>query len=288
MTTATDYQQILFEQRGRIGLITLNRPERLNAWTWKMGGEMADAITRCNEDDGVGCIVITGAGRGFCSGADIGAFDRAIGEREAATSDAERQRIGGPPPERRNRATDFYQQAKPIIAAINGPAIGVGLTMTLTMDLRIASDQAGFSMRFVRMGITPEAQSTLYLPQIVGIANALELAMTGRIIDAQEALRFGLVSRVVPHERLLDETMALAEEIAANPTDAVWNAKRLMHRNMVEMSKDDVVRREGAVLQKQYQSAGHKEGRGSTASVAPASPEVERPPERAASCVWRL
>jgi len=259
MAGTTAYEQILFDQQRRVGIITLNRPERLNAWTWTMNAEIADAVQRCNDDSGVGAIVITGAGRGFCSGADVGNFNRAIEQRAHATSEEEKRQAGGPPPERRARPADFYQQSKPIIAAINGPAIGVGLTMTLTMDLRIASDQARFSMRFVRMGIVPEAMSTLYLPQIVGIANALELSMTGRIIDAQEALRFGLVSRVVPHDRLLDEATALAGEIAANPTDAVWTAKQLMHRNMVEMDKEAVVRREGAAITKQYESAGHKE-----------------------------
>jgi enoyl-CoA hydratase/carnithine racemase len=259
MASESTYEQILFEQRGRVGVITLNRPERLNAWTWQMNAEIADAVTRCNADPGIGCIVVTGAGRGFCSGADMQGFDRAIGARERATSEDEKRRASAPA--ERVEATDegFYQTSKPIIAATNGAAIGVGLTMTLTMDLRIASDRARFSMRFVRMGITPEAGSTLYLPQIVGISNALELAMTGRIIDATEALRFGLVSRVVPHDDLMAETLRLADEIASNPTDAVWNAKKLLHRNMVECSKPDVIRREGAAIYQQYQSAGHKE-----------------------------
>jgi enoyl-CoA hydratase/carnithine racemase len=258
VTTAT-YEQILFEQRNRVGLITLNRPERLNAWTWKMNGEIADAVEHCNDDSGIGCIVITGAGRGFCSGADMGAFDGAIKARERATSDEERLRTSAPPQRREPSEEGFYQQSKPIIAAINGPAIGVGLTMTLTMDLRIASDKARLAMRFVRMGIVPEASSSLYLPQIVGIANALELSLTGRIVGAEDALRYGLVSRVVPHESLMAETMALADEIVANPTDAVWAAKRLLHRNMVETDKIAVVRREGAAITKQYESAGHKE-----------------------------
>ncbi len=259
MATDATYEQILFERRERVGIITLNRPERLNAWTWKMNGEIAAAITACNEDAGVGAIVITGAGRGFCSGADIGTFNRAIDQRDQAATEEEKRRASDPPAERRARAIDFYQQSKPIIAAINGAAIGVGLTMTLSMDLRLASDKARFSMRFVRMGIVPEAQSTLYLPQIVGIANALELSMTGRIIDAQDALRLGLVSRVVPHDSLMDEAMALAGEIAANPTDAVTEAKRLLHRSMVESDKGEVVRREHEVITKQYESAGHKE-----------------------------
>jgi 2-(1,2-epoxy-1,2-dihydrophenyl)acetyl-CoA isomerase len=258
MTSESSYTQILFEQRARVGLITLNRPHRLNAWTWKMGAEIGDAIERCNDDDGIGCIVITGAGRGFCSGADVGAFDQAIDARDKATTDEERRRAGAPT-ERVDRGLEFYQQSKPIIAAINGVSIGVGLTMTLTMDLRIASEEARFAMRFVRMGITPEAESTLYLPQIVGIANALELSMTGRIISAADALRYGLVSRVVPAGALMTETMTLADEIAANPTDAVRNAKKLMHRNMIEQDRASVIRREGAVLTKQYESAGHKE-----------------------------
>ena len=265
MTTAAAYEQILFEQRGRVALITLNRPERLNAWTWQMAGEIADAINRCNADNGVGAIVITGAGRGFCSGADMGGFNRAIDQREKATT--EEERLAASRPQRREVAPvggtapemGFYQNSKPIICAINGPAIGVGLTMTLTMDLRIASDQARFSMRFVRMGIVPEASSTLYLPQIVGIQNALDLSLTGRIIDAQEALRYGLVSRVVPHDQLMEETMKLADEIASNPTDAVWAAKQLLHRNMVENDREAVRRREGAVITRQYESAGHKE-----------------------------
>jgi 2-(1,2-epoxy-1,2-dihydrophenyl)acetyl-CoA isomerase len=260
MTAATTYEQILFEQHGRVGLITLNRPERLNAWTWKMNAEVAGAITRCNDDDGIGAIVITGAGRGFCSGADMGVFDKAIDRRERATTEEERLAASAPPPGQREAPEiGFYQQSKPIICAVNGPAIGVGLTMTLTMDLRIASDQARFSMRFVRMGITPEASSTLYLPQIVGLSNALELSLTGRIIGAQEALRYGLVSRVVPHDQLMPETMALAQEIADNPTDAVRAAKLLLHRNMVEQDREAVRRREGAVITKQYESANHKE-----------------------------
>jgi 2-(1,2-epoxy-1,2-dihydrophenyl)acetyl-CoA isomerase len=261
MTQTTTYEQILFDQQGRVGLITLNRPERLNAWTWKMNAEIADAIARCNDDDGVGAVVITGAGRGFCSGADMGVFDRAIDRREQASTDEERRAASAPPRDLQREASDlgFYQQSKPIICAVNGPAIGVGLTMTLTMDFRIASDQARFSMRFVRMGIVPEASSTLYLPQIVGLTNALELSLTGRIIDAQEALRYGLVSRVVPHDQLLPEVMAFAQEIADNPTDAVRAAKQLMHRNMVEQDREAVRRREGAVITRQYESPNHKE-----------------------------
>lgn len=254
MTTATAYEQILFEQKGRVGIISLNRPEKLNAWTWEMNGEIADALERCNRDDSVGAIVITGQGRGFCAGADMQVFNAASDSGDESTGVEQPST-----PQRRLPLEGLHQQSKPILAAVNGPAIGVGLTMTLTMDLRIASDRARFSMRFVRMGVTPEALSSLYLPQVVGLANALELALTGRIIDADEALRFGLVSRVVPHDELMARTMELAAEIAANPSDAVFAAKQLLHRNMVESDHGQVARIEGRVIQEQYESAGHKE-----------------------------
>jgi enoyl-CoA hydratase/carnithine racemase len=127
------------------------------------------------------------------------------------------------------------------------------------MDIRIASEAARFSMRFVRMGITPEVASTVYLPQIIGLQNALEMIMTGRIIDAQAALRYGLVSRVVPQEQLIPEALELANEIAFNPTDAVWMAKQMVHRHMVEEDVEKVIKYEGKAIYKQYSSAGHKE-----------------------------
>lgn len=258
MTSAVEYEQILFEKKGRAGIITLNRPERLNAWTYDMAGEIYDAIEKCNEDPGIGAIVMTGAGRAFCSGADIGGFARGIEARErnapADETDAyTRDAI------RRPSLTTFFREAKPLIAAINGPSIGVGLTMTTNMDIRIASDRARFSMRFVRVGITPEAGSTLYLPQIVGIANALELSITARMIDAPEALRMGLVSKVVPHEELIPAALALAEEIAANPIEPVLAAKRMMHRHMVEQDVAKLLRYEGEAITHAYTQPPHKE-----------------------------
>lgn len=257
MTSAVNYRQILFERRGRVGVITLNRPERLNAWTWEMAGEIYDAISRCNEDSGIGAIVMTGAGRGFCSGADIEGFARGIEEREQAASEEDRRYRGDPA--QREPMTLFFRKAKPLIAAINGPAIGVGLTMTLNMDIRIASDQARFSMRFVRLGITPEAGSTLYLPQIVGIAHALELSLTGRIIGADEALRIGLVNRVVPHDELMPAALELAEEIASNPTEQVLMAKEMMHRHMVEQDVEKLLRYEGRNFARSAEGPAHKE-----------------------------
>lgn len=263
--TSPQYKLIFFEQQGRTGIITLNRPEKLNAWSYAMGGEVNDAIERCNDDPGIGAIVVTGAGRGFCAGADIGGFNRAIEANDANVNNPPASRAeargedDGAERQQRRSLAHFLRDSKPIIAAINGSAIGVGLTMTLPMDLRIASEQARFSMRFVRMGITPEVASTTYLPQIVGIANALELCLTGRIIDAQTALRMGLVSRVVAPDQLMTEAIALAEEIAFNPMESVRAAKHMLHRHMVEQDLDNVVKYEGKTIYSMYSTAGHKE-----------------------------
>lgn len=254
MTTETQYRQILTEQRGRVGIITLNRPERLNAWTFHMGGEMEDQIVRWNGDPGIGAVVVTGAGRGFCAGADIGGFAKGIEQREQGTDeDAVRD------PRRAISLTQFLRESKPVIAAINGAAIGAGLTITLNMDIRIASEQARLSMRFVRVGITPELVSTTYLPQIVGLGNALELALSGRIINADEALRVGLVNRVVPADQLMPAAIALAEEIAANPMEQVQKTKDMIHKHMVEQDYLSVFRTEARTLQAMYSTPGHKE-----------------------------
>lgn len=236
MTTATTTQpHVLFEKRGRVGLITLNRPEKLNAWSAEMAQLVHDSIEECNADDAIGAVVITGAGRGFCSGADL---------RRDRSADAEtpRRRGEGEP------LPFFMQRSKPLIAAINGPAIGVGLTLTLCCDARIASDAARLSARFVRIGLTPELGSTYFLPQIVGLGNAAELILTGRIIDAAEAGRVGLVNKVVPADRLLDEAMALAEEIAFNPTQHVCWAKRLLYSNAANDNLRSVLQAEDEIF----------------------------------------
>jgi 2-(1,2-epoxy-1,2-dihydrophenyl)acetyl-CoA isomerase len=223
------YEQLLFERRGYVGIITLNRPEKLNAWTAQIEGEFLDLIGRTTLDHDVRALVVTGAGRGFCAGADIGGWNADIasrGDRRPVSSLLSQE--GSP------EVPIALSRGKPIIAAINGPAIGIGLTMPLACDIRIASDRATFSARFVKVGLTPECGSTRYLPLVAGFSNALYLALTGRIIDAQEAKARGLVDRVVAHDSLMDEVMALAEEIAGNPPEAVWAAKRLFHQNAVE------------------------------------------------------
>jgi enoyl-CoA hydratase/carnithine racemase len=236
MTTATTTQpHVLFERRGRVGLITLNRPDRLNAWSPEMAQLVRESIEECNADDGIGAVVITGAGRGFCSGADLRR------DRSAEASAPRRRGEEEPLP-------FFLQRSKPLIAAINGPAVGVGLTLTLCCDARIASENARLSARFIRIGLTPELGSTYFLPQIVGLGNAAELVLTGRIIDAPEAGRIGLVNKVVPPERLLDEAIALAEEIAFNPTQHVAWAKRLLYSNAANDNLRSVLQSEDEIF----------------------------------------
>ncbi len=205
------YTDILLEIADGVALITLNRPERLNAYTPTMGRELAEAFAACDADDGVRAIVVTGAGRAFCAGADLarggGSFDR--------TAAAEYQ---GPPPERPwekpRRAIAPWDVRKPIIAAINGPAVGVGATLPMQWDIRIAAESARIGFVFVRRGVVPEALSTWTLPRQVGMARAAELLLTGRMLDAREALASGIVSRVVPDAELLTTVRALAAEIA--------------------------------------------------------------------------
>jgi 2-(1,2-epoxy-1,2-dihydrophenyl)acetyl-CoA isomerase len=225
----------LFEKRGRVGLITLNRPERLNAWSREMARLVPQYIGDCNNDDSIGAVVLTGAGRGFCSGADL---------QRPRNDDGQRQE---PEPEGES-LPEFLQRSKPIVAAINGAAVGVGFTLPLACDIRIASENARVSMRFVRIGLTPELGSTQILAQVAGLANAAEMMLTGRIYNAEDALRLGVVNRVVPQDQLLDEAIALAEEIAFNPSTHVRWAKKMLHANAVNDNIRSVLQTEDEIF----------------------------------------
>lgn len=220
------HEMILVETEGRVGIITFNRPERLNALHETMMAETRGQIEAWNSEPAIGAIILTGAGRAFCSGADITGWHRAIEQREK-----------GVPAERRMQEESwvlFCQRSKPIICAINGPAIGAGLTTTLPCDIRIASEQARLSMRFVRVGVIPELASTHILSHIVGMGQALELMLSGKIIDRAEAARIGLVNRVVPHDKVMEEALAIAQEVAFNPTESLLAIKRLTWQNLDE------------------------------------------------------
>ncbi len=209
-----DFDTLLYDVADGVLTLTLNRPEKLNAFTLQMGRELIEAFDAADADDGVRAIVVTGAGRGFCAGADLSegaeAFDPA-GHR----SEQEFPRdLGG------EVSLRIFASAKPVIAAINGPAVGVGATMTLPMDIRIAAEGARMGFVFARRGIVPEAASTWFLPRVVGIAQATEWVMTGRVFDAEEALRGGLVRSVHDDGGLLQAAHGIAREIAEH-TSAV-------------------------------------------------------------------
>ena len=219
------YEQIIYEVAENIATITLNRPEKLNAFTGIMMNEMIDAFDKADADDNVRAIIVTGAGRAFCAGADLSAGPR--------TFDATREDR----PERRTAikadgSVDWSNEAirdggglltlrifeclKPVIAAVNGPAVGVGVTMQLAMDVRLASENARFGFVFARRGIVPEACSSWFLPKVVGISQALEWTFTGRVFGAEEALEGRLVKKVYKPDQLIPSARTLAREIADN------------------------------------------------------------------------
>jgi enoyl-CoA hydratase/carnithine racemase len=209
------YEEILYDVSDGVLTLTLNRPEKLNAFTRTMMEELIDAFDRADADDDVRAVIVTGAGRGFCAGADLSSggdtFNAdARGDRESGLT-----RDGGG-----LLTLRIYECNKPVIAAVNGPAVGVGVTMTLPMDIRLAADVARFGFVFARRGIVPEACSSYFLPRVVGISQALEWAYSGRVFDAQEALAGGLVRSVHPKDALLETARELAGEIAAS-TSAV-------------------------------------------------------------------
>jgi enoyl-CoA hydratase/carnithine racemase len=247
------YEQILAEQRGDVLLLTLNRPERLNAWTPKMSAELATEIAAANDNPAIGAIVVTGAGRGFCAGADIGG-------QFAKNLDAAEEKA--PAAEEASTAVDWVslcRSSKPLVAAINGPSIGVGLTMILPFDVLIAAEGAKLSARFVKMGLVPELASSHFLVTRCGFGNASYLALSGATLVAEEAVKLGLVDRVVPGDRLMDEAMAVAQELAANPSPQVRMIKELLTQNAAETDLSLVMRREGAALGKAYRTPEHHE-----------------------------
>ena len=231
------YEEILTETKGRVGIIRLNRPHRLNAWTDTMSAEIIDQMGNWNADDGIGAIVLTGEGRAFCAGADIGNFAKRVETNREGQG--EELRRGGA------NMTHFIRQSKPTIAAVNGYAVGVGLTMILPCDVRIASTAAQLSIRFIKMGLMPELGSTHLLAQLIGLGNATEMCLTGRMVGAEEAHRMGLVTAVAEPDELLETALAKAEEIADNPTRAVMMIKELLRKNPMEDDLDAVMEREG-------------------------------------------
>jgi enoyl-CoA hydratase/carnithine racemase len=211
-----DYETVTYEVTDGILTITLNRPDKLNAFTERMCIELLDAFDNADGDDAVRAVIITGAGRGFCAGADLSTGGETFDNTSQGRADTlETHRDGGG-----LVALRIFESKKPIIAAINGPAVGVGITMTLPMDIRIASTAARMGFVFARRGIVPEACSSWFLPRVVGISKAAEWVYTGRVFGAEEALAARLVSKLVAPDQLLPAANAIAREIADN-TSAV-------------------------------------------------------------------
>ncbi len=233
------YEQIITEKRGRVGIVRLNRPDRLNALGEQLMNELFEAIEVYNQDRGIGAIVLTGEGRAFSAGGDVGRW-----KEEMDTPQAEEESKPSTLLDPETGWVSVARRSKPIIAAVNGIAVGAGVTMTLSCDARIASEQARFSLRFVRMGVVPELASSRLLVHLIGLGPALELILTARTIDAREAERIGLVNRVVPHDQLMEAAVALGEEVACNPTSALLLSKQLVWTNLFEPDLRQVIVRE--------------------------------------------
>jgi enoyl-CoA hydratase/carnithine racemase len=230
-----DMKDLILEKDGPVAVLTLNRPEKMNAISADMRVAIPQALQEIQEDDSVRAFILTGAGRGFCSGADVAVqAARAAGQVTDTSRQTLLQLVG-------SFILAFEKVNKPVIAAVNGIAAGVGLTMTLTCDIRIASANARFSAIWVKRGLIADGGASLLLPLTVGMEKALELCFTGEVIDAPEAERIGLVSRVVPAEELMKRAKELARKIAANPPISVELAKRVMWEKIRNQLREQLV-----------------------------------------------
>ena len=248
------FEQIEYEVADRIVTITLNRPDRLNAFTPKMGSELLQALDVADADDEVRALVVTGAGRGFCAGADVSSGSGDSFYDPSKSIDDFRDGGGFVP-------LRIFQMKKPLIAAINGPAVGVGITMTLPMDVRIASEKAKMGFVFVRRGIAPDGCSSWFLPRIVGISQASEWVLSGRVFPAEEALRGGLVSRIVAPDQVLPAAYAIAREIADNTSAiSVALSRQLLWRMLDADHPMEAHRWESKSIYYTAQSADSTEG----------------------------
>lgn len=242
--------QLRYAVADGVATITLHRPERLNAFTPVMAAELAGAAAAADADDDVRVVLVTGAGRAFCAGADLGGGEGTFRDRGGRPDPVPRGTVDGVPRDWGGIASlPFARLRKPVIAAVNGPAVGIGATMTLPMDVRIAAASARFGFVFARRGIVPEAASSWFLPRVVGISQAMEWVATGRVFDAVEALRGRLVSRVVPDDELLPTALGLAREIADNTSGvAVGAARQLLWSMLGAPSPWDAHRAESRAL----------------------------------------
>lgn len=244
-----EYETIQVERSGRVGIIRLNRPEVMNAFNGRMYAEWGQAADEFNADPAIGAIVSTGNGRAYSSGADIAGFESTFTGGQANRAAG----VGSPfEPEK-------LADSKPLIAAVNGVAVGIGLTSILWFDTIIASTAARFSMRFAAIGLTPELNSQWLLPRIIGLHNAKEMMLTGRIYSAAEAKDLGLVRHVVEPEELMPRAISLAEEIAANPVSTLHTIKRTIFDDMKLTEMDQAEVRSTRLFGEARKTAVHRE-----------------------------
>ena len=260
--TSPDYQQIIYSVDDRVATITLNRPDQLNAFTGTMMNEMIDAFDRIDSDDDVRAVIVTGAGRGFCAGADLSAggatFSRGGSDQgsDAQIDGHDVTRDGGG-----LLTLRIFESLKPVISACNGAAVGVGVTMQLAMDIRLASTEARYGFVFARRGLNPEAASSWFLPRLVGVQTALEWCYTGRLFPAQEALDRGLVRSVHAPQELLPAARALAREIADNTAPvSIAVTRQLIWRMAGAPHPMDAHRADSRGIQARGQSGDAREG----------------------------
>lgn len=246
---------VIVERDGGIAVVRLHRPDRLNAFTDTMCERLLEVMDECDADDSVRAIVLTGTGRAFCAGADLGAG----GDTFVLGDDPD---TGGAPADKGGLVSlRFYRSTKPVIAAINGPAAGVGVTMTLPADVRIASDTARFGFVFTKRGIVPEACSSWFLPRVVGIATALRWTLGGQMVPAAEALEKGLVSEVVPADRVLDRALEIAREMTTGTAPvSVALTRQLMWRMLGADSPEQAHKADSLAIYLRGTSGDAKEG----------------------------
>jgi enoyl-CoA hydratase/carnithine racemase len=259
------YEEILYEVRDQIATITLNRPDKLNAWTAKMGDEVRTAIHAAEDDDAVRAIILTGAGRGFCAGADMSllsgiAANGVVDTSHALAHHSTADRRDGIAPDFQRKYSYFPSIAKPVIAAINGPAVGLGFIISLYCDLRFASDTARLGTAFARRGLIAEYGVAWMLPRLIGPAHALDLLLSARVINAEDALRMGLVNAVFPADTMIDSVRAYARELAALASPrSMAVIKRQVYNGFFQSLEEATESAEQAMIES-LQSEDFKEG----------------------------
>lgn len=247
------YEQIAVDRDGSVARITLTRPDKLNALTQVMSDELCDAFEKVRDDEEVRSVLLTGAGRGFCAGQDLTEFEESYRAGERPDIEAHLERTY------HRLIPLMVETPQPVVAAVNGVAAGAGVSLAVACDIRIASEDARFTQAFVKIGLVPDSGGTWLLPRVVGYARALELSLTGDMVDARTALDIGLVSQVLPAEAFLDQAAAYAARLAALPTRALASAKRLI-REGLNADLDTSLKAEAKAQAEMGQSEDHLEG----------------------------